>query len=203
MKKFQFNLEPLLRVRKIEENRALQGLAKVLVNVNRMEEEKQTAHADINEEFSEFGRKNIRNLSFEDVQMHYRYMDRLDTEIQQVEEKLSDLKPDVEREQAKVVEARRRFRIVEMLKERKKEAYDYEVKKNEKKELQELKMMGGVPSWKQKMEKGAVRSGEKSGWEADDYEMDDELEEFAKSEKDNGLSDYFEQSGLDYPGKKK
>ncbi|MDH5655933.1 MAG: flagellar export protein FliJ [Spirochaetia bacterium] len=202
MKKFKFTLDPLLRVRKIEENQALAGLAKVLTRVNEVEEIKADSKKNINEEIGQFSKKKKDEISFEDRRMYYRYLDRLDSQILEAERKLGEMKPEVDQEQAKVVDARRKYRVVELLKERQKERYDYDVKKQEKKDLDELRMMAGSVGEKQK---GFIRFDEKIKYESEAYDLEEEFEfdDSIKTEKGDVVSEYFKKYGMEDPGKKK
>lgn len=210
MKRFKFELEPLLRVRKMEENLALAGLARIMTQVNEAEAAKDEAKKQISSEMNLFARKKTVNLTIEDYKIYNRYLERLDAKILQSDNRLEAMRPDREREQGKVVDARRKRRVVEILKERKKEEYDYDRKKSEIKELDEIRLMSDAGK-KPIIHSGAEawRSSKKI-FEADLYEMDDEFEsadseftEFDKTEKKDAVSEYFKKYGMDDPRKTK
>lgn len=137
MKKFRFKLEALLRMRRIDEERALGDLAKVMLRVNEQENVRKQAFRLLQEEMDRFDGEYKDNFDLTLWQIYDRYLDRLNAEAAGAAEKLEEIRPEMEREMAKVMEARRARRVVEILKERELEKYNGQLRKHERQELEE------------------------------------------------------------------
>ena len=137
MKKFKFALEPLLRLRKIEENRAMADLARVMQKVNEQEGIKEASARLAAEEMANFERQNREQFDTESYRPYYLYLERLDEEARQAALRLEEMQPELQKEKEKVLEARRRMRVVELLRERQKDQYDRDFQKWERKQLEE------------------------------------------------------------------
>ncbi|MCR9143945.1 MAG: flagellar export protein FliJ [bacterium] len=137
MKKFRFKLEALLRMRRIEEERALGDLAKVMVRVNEQENVRTAAFQMLKEEMDRFDADYKENFDITLWQIYDRYLERLNAEAADAAVKLEEIRPEMETEMAKVMEARRARRIVEILKERELEKYNGQRRKHERQELEE------------------------------------------------------------------
>ena len=124
MKKFRFKLEALLRMRRIEEERALGKLAKVMLRVNEQEGVRTAAFRMLQEEMDRFDSEYKNNFDLSIWQMYDRYVDRLNAEASAAAKKLEAIRPELEKEMAIVMEARRKRRVVEILKERERETYN-------------------------------------------------------------------------------
>lgn len=137
MKKFRFKLEALLRMRRIEEERALGKLAKVMLRVNEQESVRTAAFRMLQEEMDRFDSEYKNNFDLSIWQMYDRYVDRLNAEASAAAKKLEAIRPELEKEMAIVMEARRKRRVVEILKERERETYNGALRKHERRELEE------------------------------------------------------------------
>jgi flagellar FliJ protein len=137
LKKFRFKLEALLRMRRIEEERALGGLAKIMLRVNEHESVRKLAFRMLREEMDRFDREYKDNVDLTLWQIYDRYVDRLNAEASQAAGKLEAIRPELEKEMAKVMEARRKRRVVEIMKERARSEYDVVRRKDERRELEE------------------------------------------------------------------
>lgn len=137
MKKFRFKLEALLRMRRIEEEKALGELARVMLRVNEQKSVQAETARMLREEMDRFDSEYKESFDLELWKIYDRYVDRLNAEAEVAAEKLEEIRPEMEAEMAKVMEARRQRRIVELLKERARDEYDAERRKNERRELEE------------------------------------------------------------------
>ena len=137
MKKFRFKLEALLRMRQIEEEKALGELAKVMLRVNEQEDVRKAAFRMLREEMDRFDSEYSEDFDLSLWQMYDRYLDRLNAEASDAAARLEEIRPELEKEMAKVMDARRRRRVVEILKERERKEYDAALRKHERRELEE------------------------------------------------------------------
>lgn len=137
MKKFRFKLEALLRLRRIEEERTLGDLAKVMLRVNEQENVRKAAFQMLREEMDRFDGEYKENFDLTLWQIYDRYLNRLNAEASTAAGKLEEIRPELEKEMAKVMEARRARRVVEILKERELETYNGQLRRHERQELEE------------------------------------------------------------------
>jgi flagellar FliJ protein len=137
LKKFRFKLEALLRMRRIDEERALGDLAKVMLRVNEQENVRKAAFRMLKEEMDRFDVEYKDNFDLTLWQIYDRYLNRLNAEAAGAAEKLEGIRPELEKEMAKVMEARRARRVVEILKERELKTYQGQLRKHERQELEE------------------------------------------------------------------
>lgn len=205
MKRFRFRLDPLLRVRKLEENRALASLARVMMRANEQEARRDLAHRLVREEMDSFSQQHSDDFSIDRFQMYDRYLERLEAEAGQASEELKAMRPELEKEQALVMEARRQKRIVELLKERKRAEYDKEYQRALRKELEEINRPRGDivgPILEQKGSATYAGAGIASRWSAE--ELDEKIQHQAenKDEQDkerDPVDEYFKQLGIERP----
>jgi flagellar protein FliJ len=210
MKRFNFKLEPLLRVRRMQEERALGELARVMRRVNEQEAVRDQARRSVEEEMGRFEARYREQFQIDLYQIYDRYLERLQTEAAEAGKRLEAMRPEVEQEMAKAMEARRGRRIVEIIKERKKTEYDRARRKAEAKELEEINRMRRDVE-RARAENSADFSGGNyadakhrqpvSATEADElYTGDDGIDEPEQpAEKPDYVSDYFDRMGLKKP----
>lgn len=191
----------------MEENRAISELSHVLLRYNEHADHLKRAELELEEEFDE-REKVPRGAAFDPelYRMHNRYIERLDSEKRNARSRLDEIRPELEIEQGKVTEARRNRRVVELLKEKRKAEYDHQLKKLERKELEESAILRGQESGRffagpgGMDETGAEFGIAERGKPAEDlYAGESELPE----EKRDYVEEYFERMGMEHPGKKK
>ncbi|MBI39223.1 MAG: hypothetical protein CMF59_18350 [Leptospiraceae bacterium] len=188
IKRFRFSLESLLRIRSHEEKMAMADLAKVLEKVNVSEEKKKKAQDNYRSEVEQFSREQRESFRLELFQMYDRYLERLESEQVQANEELEAIRPALEAEQQKVMEARRKKRALELLKERRKEQYDLEVRRQEKKELEEINAKAFQASLF-----GQVSSERRS---FEDQDQSEDSQEDLKARREEELKEYYRQMGM-------
>lgn len=191
IKRFKFSLEALLRIRGHEEKRAMADLARVLERANASEEKKKKAAENYRHEVEDFSRRQKEKFHLGLFQMYDRYLERLEAEQQQANQELEAMRPALEAEQEKVREARRRKRALELLKERRKSEYDHEIRKQERKELEEINSRFFQASLFQ--ETSAPVSSRKT---MEDQEKTEETTDDLKARRDEEIKEYYRQMGL-------
>lgn len=200
MKKFKFPLESLKKVRKFQEDMALRDLARVMMRVNEQEGIKEKAFRLLGAEMDTFETKYRTEFQIDLFQMYDLYLERLNTEARAAQARLEEIRPELEAERAKVIEARKKLRIVELLKERYKERYDYELRRHEKKIIDEANMRT-----KQKIEEAEVRHAPVRRPEPDiePDEQDLEIPSGETDKKKDAIGEYYDRMGLEDPREKK
>ncbi len=209
MKRFKFTLEPLRRLRKIEENRAMAGLAQVMRKVNEQEAIKEASARLAREEMDNFERTHRQSFDLELYNLYYRYLERLDQEARQANLKLEEMQPELQTEKEKVMEARRRLKIVELLRERKKTEYDRALLKWERKQLEEANARAPLsgPTRNEEQEshyetRVPRRRGNEESLETDgDALTMDESEELVPEPGLDAVGEYYKSLGMEDPRK--
>jgi flagellar FliJ protein len=188
-KKFRFSLEALLKLRTLEEERAMQELGKVIEKMNQAKQKVKELEDQYNAEvkkFSEYSRMANYTLFYQSFE---RFLNRIENLKKQTEVYVQSLQPELEEKRQKLIEARKNKKILEILKEKRWEEYKNKLKKQETKELFELN---------QKLLK-----------ETKDYEhleqtqtlytdFEDESKEDLKSRRERELREYYRKLGIPF-----
>lgn len=139
MKKFRFTLQRLLDIREARETEVKNELMKVLglQNLERiLQDEMKTKISRYEVQYSERLKKGI--FSADEVMSLMRYSDVSRHAIVESQRKIEDLQPEVDRIREKLVVASRDKKIVEKLKDRKFEEYEYEFNREQAKENDDI-----------------------------------------------------------------
>lgn len=199
IKKFRFPLEVLLRLRKTEENRALAELAGYLIRVNEMQSIKDKSATLVKEEMNIFEQKHRDDFNLDVFRIYDLYIERLENESLSAEEKLGELRPGLEELRNKVLEKSRRRRVVELLKKRHKDKYDYEFQKAERKMIEEVNRYRLKESILEEIPY-ETKSGIKKDISRIDAEHLEEIQE--REEKIDALAQYYQRLGIPDPRQK-
>jgi flagellar FliJ protein len=139
LKKFRFTLQKLLDIREAKENEIKNELMKVLALQNKeriLQDELRTKIIRYENQYS----NNIKKGQFQPDQMMsiLRYTDVARKAILEAERRIESFQPEVVRVREKLVAASRDKKIVEKLKERKYEEFEYEFNKEIAKENDDM-----------------------------------------------------------------
>lgn len=226
MKRFQFKLEGLLRVRRIREEQALGELAQIMMRVNEQESARNRAQALLRDEMTRFEQQHRDDFSIDLFQLYDRYLERLESEDRAAARKLEEIRPELEREMEKVMEARKGRRVVEILKERHRSEWERDRRKTEARELEEVNrgkavrgamgagglpgggltfpFAGGLPA-AGTADRPGLRPGdsEEERVYRDDPDEAFGIDESERPEKETDyIQDYFDRMGMDNPFQK-
>ena len=139
MKKFKFNLETLLNIREAREREIQYELAKIvsLQNIERAKQEE--LRRRIEEQKALFGDK-LRKGSYSanEAILFERFVDVSIRAISTAENKIKGMEPQIREVRGRLIEASRALKVVEKLKERKKNQYNYELNREIAKENDEM-----------------------------------------------------------------
>ncbi len=139
MKKFRFSLQRLLDIREARETEVKHELMKVLSlqNVERVRQDEIRAKISRYEvQYSERLKKGV--FSTDEVMSLMRYSDVSRNAIIESDRRIEELQPEVDRIREKLVVASRDKKIVEKLKDRKYEEFEYEFNREQAKENDDI-----------------------------------------------------------------
>ncbi len=133
-----------MRLRDLQEKQALGGLAQVLSSYNHYQQEIEGLGQEMQQESDKYilqcQKESIDQYSGKKVEeaiMWEHYVRRLHAQIDQYEKSKEQLRPELEKEQTKVRDARCKRRVLELLKDKEKKEYDRKFLKQERKALAE------------------------------------------------------------------
>lgn len=182
IKKYRFELEALLKIRSIEEEKALQDLGKIIAKVNSANEEVRILEQQYNEELKKFEvylSSGQANMSFQNFNL---FLNRLNDTKRKVQKYIESLQPELEEKRNKLLEVRKNKRILEILKEKRLQEYKKELLKLEQRELFEIN---------QKIRKENYENLEQDKTEVFEREDFEESTEDLKTRRDRESREYF------------
>ncbi|MBE8363601.1 flagellar export protein FliJ [Leptospira borgpetersenii] len=135
MKRFQFNLEPVLSLRKKKEDEKLKSFSLVAGEINQIRNSIRENEKQI--EFLTEDSDSLRGASLRDYQLHQGYIRSLITRNENLESNIEDKKPELDAKRAELILAQKDRKILEILKENQYKVYKKLYFKKEKFELEE------------------------------------------------------------------
>ena len=166
-----------------------------MVRVNEQEAVKEQSARLLREEMDYFEDKHQKDFSIELFRMYDLYLERLSQEAQTASGKLQEIKPELDKEMAKVMEARQKRRVVEILRERALGKYNKESQKIERKELEELNRLPATNFIQEQTHENTSRRDAAAA--AEKREADAEHEENTDL-----LAEYYQNLGIPDPRRK-
>ena len=156
-------------------------------------------------EMDQFDASHIQKGRIEHLALFGNYLDRLESEVKEADRRLEEIQPELSEEQGKVMQARKQRRIVEILQERARARYDKALRKEQRKELEELNIMkSSQQEWTQQDDIYGMDQ-EQDESKARPPKMDRETtqeEEFRELEADkpkDPVAEYLKEHGLEKP----
>ncbi len=139
MKKFTFRLQTLLDLREAREKEIQGELARLVGIQNQERVRQQEIQERINRERQDFSEK-MRKGEFRprEALLYEKFVDVSRRAIGVAEDRIQSMEPEVNRVREKLVDARREKRVVEKLKERKYEEYQYRVNRTLARENEDI-----------------------------------------------------------------
>lgn len=191
-------MEALLRLRRMEEDRALEQLSRVMLRVNEQQAIRDAAAKLLREEMNYFEQKHRDDFTIDFFKMYDLYIERLEREDRLAAEKLDGMRPDLDAARGVVIEASKKRRIVEQLRERHKERYQEEVRKAERKELDEYRMLRGASKLTQAFHEAEPHQSRSTTTmePADEPEL---VEPEQHEHEDDLIAQYYKQLGIPDP----
>ena len=130
MKKFKFNLEPLLKIRKIEEDKMLKELSKVTSEINKINDH-------INENLKKIQDNKFDTNNFKEYQYKNKFLNTLINKNKDLKIKLEQFSNELKTHRNNFIKAKNRKKVLEFLKENKYKEYNKKYNKKERVELEE------------------------------------------------------------------
>ena len=186
MKRFRFPLEGLLKVRDLKQKQVMAEMADITERVNNQRGIVERSEQEYRDEMERFARSQGETFSIDMYRTFDRYIDRLEGEKARAHDRLEEMRPELERMQAKLLEARREKRVVELLRERHLNRYNEEVRREERRELQELNQL----------RKEVSSVSEDTSVVFDDGDGSEERTEDLRTRDARRRAEYLEQAGL-------
>jgi flagellar FliJ protein len=139
MKKFDFKLQKLLDIRKAEEDGVKNELARLL-NIQNLERLKQEEYRrKIGEQQALFDRKMKQGkFTYMEASLFERFVDFAHKVIAAAQDRIESMEPEIRKVRVRLIEASRKRKVVDKLKERKWQAYLYELNRETGKENDDM-----------------------------------------------------------------
>lgn len=188
-KKFKFELEALLKLRTIEEEKAIQELGVIQNKINIAKnkvKELEIQYQQEMEKYTKYANMGSYSLFYQSFE---RFLNRIEDLKKQTEIFIESLQPELEEKRKKLVEAQKNKKILEKLKEKRWNEYKKELMNFEKKELFELNQKNI-----NKMEQSYEYLEEAE--EILDPTTEESSEDY-KSRKEREYREYFKKTGID------
>jgi flagellar FliJ protein len=131
-------LETLLRHRENLEQKARDELLRLTYNYQVELGRRDELRARFQETMKELSLKRSANTASEELQWFYLYLNRLTREIQESTKKLTKLESEVAAQRIVVVEASKKRKTLDLMKEKKERQFAFAMDKQEQKEIDEL-----------------------------------------------------------------
>ena len=139
MKKFRYALEPLLKIRKFQEKQEFSKYGRILGEINK-HTQKIMETRELKADFTNLERKKMMEgyFNLSDKNLSGQYYDNLSKVIIHAEKEIESRKEETETLRKIAEKARQRRKILEILKEKKYNEFELELKKMEFKDLDEF-----------------------------------------------------------------
>ena len=135
---YNFNLEPVLKHRKLVEENLQKELAVLKLLLVNEREKLQTYKESRSKFLVELQRKQEEGTTISDVFLYLPFIEQLSKDIEKQNMTVSDLEKDVEQKRQDLVEATKKKKTLEKLKDKGLKAYKQEMIKNEQEFLNEV-----------------------------------------------------------------
>ncbi|MEL7833589.1 flagellar export protein FliJ [Fodinibius sp. Rm-B-1B1-1] len=134
--KFEFSLEPVLKVRKHEEKVEKQKLAEKLNRKKDLNELKERLQKKLESHINDTDSNKFINLH--DLQRQQQYINDLHEKVKQVNDSLEKIKTAVEHQRDKLADVHKKRHIMEKVKEDERELFLEEMSKQQRKVMDEV-----------------------------------------------------------------
>jgi flagellar export protein FliJ len=134
--KFEFSLEPVLKVRKHEEKIEKQKLAEKLNKKNNLDEIKARLKEKLEKHLDKADQKEFINLH--DLRRHQQHINDLYEKVEKVNNSLSAVKKAVDQQRDKLANVHKKRHIMEKVKEEERELFLEEISKHQQKVMDEI-----------------------------------------------------------------
>jgi flagellar FliJ protein len=141
MRKFEFRLQPVLRLREQAEKVKQKEFALAVQEVRRCENDILYVVNEIEDSQEGLRRAEMREIDPWQLIFHRRYLNHLEKQLRRLRGELHALSKKAEAKRLELVEASKKKKSLEKVKERRREDYEYDARREEQKMFDEI---GGV-----------------------------------------------------------
>ncbi|MBI2560087.1 MAG: flagellar export protein FliJ [Planctomycetes bacterium] len=138
MKRFQFKFQTLLNIELHREDAVKQELRTLLYNLQKEEEILSNLRTMYLEQQEELARKQIGQISPEELKLYEAYIFTLSNQITSQQVKVKECEAEADDVRQKLIKISKRRKMLEKLRERKKKEHEYLFQQYENKQLDEL-----------------------------------------------------------------
>ena len=139
--KFKFNLQTLLRHREDIEQREKDALLRLNYKYQVETNNRNGLAERFQETMKEIGLKCANNAIDREINWFYLYINRLNHEIKECEQRLAKLQSEIHAQKEIVIEASKKRKTLASLRTKKEKAFTFAMEKREQKEIDELVVM--------------------------------------------------------------
>jgi flagellar export protein FliJ len=136
--KFKFNLQTLLRHREDIEQREKDALLRLNYKFQVETNNRNGLAARFQETMKEIGLKCANNAIDQEINWFYLYINRLNHEIKECEQRLAKLQSEIQTQKEAVIEASKKRKTLASLRAKKEKAFTFALEKKEQKEIDDL-----------------------------------------------------------------
>ena len=135
MKKFRFNLQRLLDLREAKEKEVMNELSALVSKQNVERQKQETLQMNLSTEHSNVKQKmRLGNLTSEEVMTYARFVTLSETAIKFSDKKIDSYEPSISKVRHRLIHASKEKKVVEKLRERRIEQFNYELNREIAKE---------------------------------------------------------------------
>ena len=138
MKRFKFNLESVLNIRKKKEDENLKSLAEVVGKINQFKKDIKSNEDAIESQNNAFTAYLQKEASLDQYTIHQRFLNRLQIENEEFHNKINEESENYEKARIEYIEASKQKKILEILKEKKLRLHNEQIIKEEIMEQEEF-----------------------------------------------------------------
>jgi flagellar export protein FliJ len=136
--KFEFSLEPVLKVRKHEEKIQKQKLAEKLSEKKELSEQKQFLQQKLKKHLMQTDREDYNNVH--DLQRHRQYINEMHQKLDDLNGSLKVIENAISQQRDKLAEVHKKRHIIEKIKDEERELFLEKVSRKQRKVMDEVAM---------------------------------------------------------------
>jgi len=139
MKKFNFRLQPLLRLRQLQEDQKKRLVGQLMAQINENQQQALQMAYEIKRQGKELKQQfSLGKVDFGWISHYYSYVNWIHQSIALRIEKVAQIQKGLSVARQELTQAKKQTRTLEKIKEKRKERYDYQVRRLETRQQDEI-----------------------------------------------------------------
>jgi flagellar FliJ protein len=139
MKRFKFNLQPLLDLREAKEKEIKNELSSLVSKQNVERQKQETLQMNLNGEHNRMTQKmRLGDLTSDEILNYARFVICSEIAMKSAGRKIDDYEPSISKVRVRLINASKEKKVVEKLREKKKEEFNYEMNREITKENDDI-----------------------------------------------------------------